>query len=68
MKLGIPLLIVGITLLLISIPYSIWSIVTGVIRLTQSDLSGGILAYSGIIGVVVGFMLTAIGVTRVFKW
>ncbi len=67
MKLGIPLLIVGIALLLVSIPYSLWSIMTGAIRLIQSDTSGGILAYSGIIGVVVGFLLTAIGVTRVFK-
>ncbi len=67
MKLGISLLIIGIALLFISIPYSLWSMFTGVIRLAQSDFSGGILAYSGIVGVVVGFVLTAIGVTRVFK-
>ena len=67
MKLGIPILVIGVALLLISIPYSILSIITGVIRLTQSDLSGGILAYSGVIGVVVGFVLTAIGAIRVFK-
>ena len=67
MKLGIPLLVIGVALLLISIPYSILSIITGVIRLSQSDLSGGFLAYSGIIGVVVGFVLTAIGAIRVFK-
>jgi len=66
MKLGIPILVIGVALLLISIPYSILSILTGVIRLTQSDLSGGFLAYSGIIGVV-GFVLTAIGAIRVFK-
>ena len=67
MKLGIAILVIGVALLLISIPYSILSIITGVIRLTQSDLSGGFLAYSGIIGVVVGFVLTAIGAIRVFK-
>ena len=67
MKLGIPILVIGVALLLISIPYSILSIITGVIRLTQSDLSGGFLAYSGILGVVVGFVLTAIGAIRVFK-
>lgn len=67
MKLGIPLLVIGVVLLLFSIPYSILSIITGVIRLTQSDLSGGFLAYSGIIGVVVGFVLTAVGAIRVFK-
>ena len=67
MKLGIPILVIGVALLLISIPYSILSILTGVIRLTQSDLSGGFLAYSGIIGVVIGFVLTAIGAIRVFK-
>ena len=67
MKLGIPIFVIGVALLLISIPYSILSIITGVIRLTQSDLSGGFLAYSGIIGVVVGFVLTAIGAIRVFK-
>ena len=67
MKLGIPILVIGVALLLISIPYSILSIITGVIRLTQSDLSGGFLAYSGIIGVLVGFVLTAIGAIKVFK-
>ncbi len=67
MKLGIPILVIGVALLLISIPYSTLSIIMGVIRLTQSDLSGGILAYSGVIGVVVGLVLTTIGAIRVFK-
>ncbi len=67
MKLGIPLLVIGIALLLVSIPYSILNIITGVTRLTQSDVSGGILAYSGIIGVVLGLVLTTIGAVRVFK-
>ena len=65
-KLGIPLLVVGIILLLISIPYSLWSIMTGALRLFQSDTSGGVWAYAPIIGVIAGFLLTAIGVTRVF--
>lgn len=66
MKLGIPFLVMGILMLMISIPYSILSIITGVVRLTQNDLSGGLAAYSGFIGVVLGFVLTAIGVARVF--
>ncbi len=67
MKLGIPLLVAGVALLLISIPFSIWTMITGVMRLLQSDTSGGLLAYAGIIGVVLGFVLTAIGALRVFK-
>jgi len=66
-KLGIPLLVTGVALLLISIPFSILNIIAGVNQLTQADLSGGVLAYSGIVGVVVGFVLTAIGAIRVFK-
>jgi len=66
-KLGIPLLVMGVALLIISIPFSILNIIAGVNRLTQADLSGGVLAYSGIVGVVVGFVLTAIGAIRVFK-
>ncbi len=67
MKLGIPLLVMGVALLIISIPFSILNIIAGVNRLTQADLSGGVLAYSGIVGVVVGFVLTTIGAIRVFK-
>ena len=67
MKLGIPLLVIGVALLLVSIPYSILSIFAGITRLEQADVSGGFLAYSGIMGVVVGFVMTAIGAIRVFK-
>ncbi len=67
MKLGITSLVIGVALLLISIPFSILSIFAGFNRLIQSDLSGGVLAYAGIIGVVVGFVLTTIGAVRVFK-
>ncbi len=63
MKLGVPLLVIGILMLVISIPYSILSMITGVVRLTQNDLSGGLLAYLPRIGVLLGFVLTAIGVT-----
>lgn len=66
MKLGIPLLVIGILMLIASIPYSIVSIIGGVIRLTQNDTSGGLAAYLPLIGVVIGFVLTAIGVSRVF--
>jgi len=42
-------------------------IFAGLIQLTQANLSGGVLAYSGIFGVVVGLVMTAIGAIRVFK-
>ncbi|MFC2067833.1 hypothetical protein ACFLTP_02310 [Chloroflexota bacterium] len=67
MKLGIALLAMGITLLIISIPFSISGIIIGVNQLTQSDLSGGFIAYCGILGIVTGLVMTAIGAIRVFK-
>ena len=67
MRLGIALLVLGVALLIMSIPYSILSIIAGVTQLTQGNLSGGVSAYYGIIGVVVGFVMTAIGAIRVFK-
>lgn len=67
MKLGIALLVIGVSLLIVSIPFSILGIATGVIQLTQDDISGGVLAYSGIFGVVAGLVMTAIGAVRVFK-
>jgi len=67
MRLGIALLVIGIALLIISIPFSILGIFAGLIQLTQANLSGGVLAYSGIFGVVVGLVMTAIGAIRVFK-
>ena len=66
MKLGILILVLGILLLVVSIPYSMWSILSGAVRLIQSDQSGGLPAYVPLIGVVLGFILTTIGVTRVF--
>jgi len=67
MKIGLVCLIIGILLLLSSIPYSIIALITGVNQLEEGIVSGGFPAYIGIIGVVVGFILTTIGVTRVFK-
>jgi len=67
MRLGIALLVIGIALLIISIPFSILGIFAGLLQLTQDNLSGGVLAYSGIFGVVVGLVMTAIGAIRVFK-
>jgi len=66
-RLGIALLVIGVALLLISIPFSILGILAGLIQSTQVNLSGGVLAYSGIFGVVVGLVMTAIGAIRVFK-
>jgi hypothetical protein len=66
-KLGIPLLIIGVLLLIFSIPFSVVLLVGGVNRLTVGDISGGILAYAGIAGAVIGMVLTTIGATRVFK-
>ena len=68
MKLGIAFLVIGIALLIITIPFSILNIISGVMQLSEGNISGGILAYAGIAGVVAGFVMTAIGVTRVFKY
>jgi len=67
MRLGIPLLVMGVALLILAIPYSILGIIAAVTQLTQGNISGGVSAYYGIIGVVVGFVMTAIGAIRVFK-
>jgi hypothetical protein len=67
MKWGIPVLILGILLLLASIPLSIMGIVGGINRLTTGDTSSGILAYAPLAGVLLGLVLTTIGATRVFK-
>lgn len=65
MKLGVTLLVTGTLLLLISIPYSLISIISGFMQITQSDLSGGVLAYLPLLGVVLGFIFTAIGLTNI---
>jgi hypothetical protein len=65
MKLGIPLLVIGIILLLISIPYSMISIVSGFANITQIDFSGGITSYLPLAGVILGLVFTAIGLTKI---
>lgn len=67
MKLGIPLLVIGVTLLILAIPYSILGIISGVTQLEEGIVSGGVKAYLGIAGVVAGFVMTSIGAIRVFK-
>ena len=67
MKLGIALLVTGIALLILVIPYSIVGIISGVTQLEEGIISSGASAYLGILGVVVGFVMTAIGAIRVFK-
>jgi hypothetical protein len=67
MKVGIICLVVGIALLVLSIPYSIVAIFIGVTRSYAGIISGGFAAYYGIIGVIAGFVLTTIGAVRVFK-
>jgi hypothetical protein len=59
--------VIGIALLVRSIPLSIWGVMTGVNQLVDEELSGGVSAYYGIIGVVVGFVMTAVGAVRVLK-
>jgi hypothetical protein len=67
MKLGIPLLVIGVLLLILSIPFSVVLMVSGFNNLTLGNISGGFLAYLPIAGVVLGFMMVTIGATRVFK-
>jgi hypothetical protein len=66
-KLGIPILVIGILLLFVSIPLSIFLVIRGVDTLAAGDIIGGAMAYAPIVGVVLGFLFTAIGATRVFK-
>ncbi len=67
MKLGIAVLVIGVTLLILAISYSILGIIAGVTQLEEGNISGGVSAYYGIIGVIVGFVMTAIGAIKVFK-
>lgn len=67
MKVGIVLLVTGVILLICVIPYSIIGIITGINQLEEGTVSGGIQAYYGLIGVIIGFVLTTIGSVKVFK-
>jgi hypothetical protein len=66
-KLGIPLLVIGTLLLLFCIPYSVMVLLNGFNRLTSGDVSGGFMAYSPLIGVILSFVMITIGASRVFK-
>jgi len=66
-KLGIPILVVGILLLFVSLPMSVFLVIKGVDSLAAGTVLGGAMAYAPVAGVVLGFLLTAIGATRTFK-
>ena len=53
-------------MLLLSIPYSVLSIIAGFREIEEGIVAGGFRSYLGIIGVVAGFVLTTIGAVRVF--
>lgn len=67
MKLGIALLVIGLALLFLAIPYSIVSMIVGLAQLESGKVSGGISSYFGIIAVVAGLVMTGIGALKVFK-
>jgi hypothetical protein len=67
MKLGIPMLVVGVLMLMASVPLSILSILGGFTQITQGRVSGGVSGYVLIAGVIIGLLLTGIGAVRVFK-
>ena len=67
MKIGIALLVIGVLLLVLSIPFSIALIIVGFTQITRGYITGGILSYAPIIGVILGFVTITIGATRVFK-
>ena len=67
MKLGVVLLVLGVLLLLLAIPYSIVAMFVGLTQAEEGIVSGGIWAYLGIAGVIAGFVLTTIGAVRTFK-
>ncbi len=66
MKLGIILVITGVILLIMAIPFSILGIIRGVTELEQGIVSGGISAYVLIIAVTAGFVMVVIGATRIY--
>ncbi len=66
MKLGIVFLVIGILLLIITIPYSIISIVSSINEMSQGKVSGGFSGYLSIIGVFLGFISISIGATEIF--
>lgn len=67
MKIGIPLLVIGVLLLVFSIPFSVVLIVAGFTQVSSGDFSSRFLAYAPVAGVIVGFVMVTIGASRVFK-
>jgi hypothetical protein len=65
LKLGILLLVVGIGLLVISVPYTISGVINGIFQSKGSI--GGFSTYAGIFGAVAGILMIGIGVSKVFK-
>jgi hypothetical protein len=59
--------VIGLALLFLSIPYSILGMIFGLVQLESGNVSGGVSSYYGIIGVVVGLIMTGIGAMKVFK-
>jgi hypothetical protein len=66
-KIGIPLLVIGVLMLLASIPYSAIMILAGFNGVSAGGLWGRILPYTPLAGVIIGFIMTTIGASRVFK-
>ena len=66
MKIGIALALVGMSILVFMIPYSLMNILSSLGELSEGRVSGGIPAYLLILGVFVGFVLTVIGATEIF--
>jgi uncharacterized membrane protein len=67
MKLSIAILVIGLVLLFLAIPYSIVAMIFGLTQSQSGHVSTGISSYYGIIGVIVGFVMTTIGAIKVFK-
>jgi hypothetical protein len=67
MKIGIPLLVIGVLLLVLSIPFSVVLIVAGFTQVSSGDFSSRLLAYAPVAGVIIGFVMITIGASRVFK-
>ena len=65
MKFGVISLVIGILLLIVCIPYSIYNIVLAVTQMSNNIVSGGFGAWLGVIGVVLGFVLTTIGAVNI---
>jgi hypothetical protein len=61
------MLVIGVLLLVLSIPFSIVLLISGFNQMTVGNISGGVLAYAPIAGVILGFVMVTIGATRVFK-